>query len=286
MAGLPSRSAPKTLLTRSSAQATDKMASGKLSKDCGTGADGLGRPMSTVLNLGCGARTSPHTTNIDWSIYARLRAHPIGRRLAPLILNEERRRLFFGMDEVLVHDLKKGIPAPSESVDAVYHSHVLEHIDRDAVPRFFEEIRRVLRPGGVHRVVVPDLERHAREYLQSLERALGDSRVRARHDAMISRMIMQMVRREAAGTSQQRPFRRRVENLLLGDARRRGETHMWMWDRVNLPEALARAGFDDAQVLDWQVSRIPDWDELGLDRGPDGTEYRSGSLYVEAVRSH
>lgn len=81
------------------------------------------------------------------------------------------------MDQVVVHDLKKGIPAPAASVDAVYHSHVLEHIDRDAVPGFFADIARVLRPGGVHRIVVPDLERYAHEYLDSWS---GDLRIRRR----------------------------------------------------------------------------------------------------------
>jgi ubiquinone/menaquinone biosynthesis C-methylase UbiE len=204
--------------------------------------------------------------------------------LAPLFLHGERRRLFLGMDQVLVHDLRKGVPAPTESVDAVYHSHVLEHIDRDAVPHFLEEIRRVLTPGGVHRVVVPDLERDVREYLRSLEQGLNDSPARARHDASVSQLIHQMVRREAAGTSQQPPFQRRLENLLLGDARKRGETHMWMWDQVNLPETLTRAGFRDTRVLDWQHSRIPGWQGLALDSGPDGGEYKPGSLYVEALR--
>ena len=239
--------------------------------------------MSTILNLGCGTKTSPRVTNIDWSIHARLRRNPVGRRLAPLVLKGERRRLFFGMDDVLVHDLKKGIPAPDGSVDAIYHSHMLEHLDRGVVARFFSEIRRVLRPGGVHRIVVPDLERYAREYLHSLEQGLRDPGARAQHDATVSQMILQMVRREAAGTSEQAPLQRRVENLLLGDARKRGETHMWMWDRVNLPEALERAGFRDVQIVDWQTSRIPDWHEVGLDRGPDGGEYKPESMYVEAL---
>lgn len=240
--------------------------------------------MPTILNLGCGTQTSPHTTNIDWSVHARLRRNRLGRRLAPLVLNEERRKSFVGMDEVLVYDLRKGIPATDASVDAVYHSHVLEHIDRDAVPAFLAEVRRVLRCGGVHRIVVPDLERQAREYLDSLERGLRDTRARAIHDATVSQMIHQMVRREASGTSMQPRLQRRLENLLLGDARKRGETHMWMWDRVNLPEALERAGFRDIELLDWQTSRVPNWNELGLDEGPGGNEYKPGSLYVEARR--
>ncbi|MBA3839963.1 MAG: methyltransferase domain-containing protein [Thermoleophilaceae bacterium] len=239
--------------------------------------------MSAILNLGCGTKTSPMVTNIDRSIHARLRRTPVGRRLAPLVLKGERRRLFLGMDDVLVHDLKKGIPASEGSVDAVYHSHVLEHLDRGAVPGFLAEIRRVLRPGGVHRIVVPDLEWYAREYLDSLERACRNPQARPQHDTTVSQMILQMVRREAAGTSEQAPLQRHVENLLLGDARKRGETHMWMWDRVNLPEVLERAGFRDVQIVDWQISRIPAWNKIGLDRGPDGGEYKPESMYVEAL---
>ncbi len=222
-------------------------------------------------------------TNIDWSIHARLRRNPVGRYLAPLVLEGERRRRFLGMDDVLVHDIRKGIPASDASADAVYHSHVLEHLDRGAVSGFLSEIHRVLRPGGVHRIVVPDLERYAREYLDSLERARRDPQARAQHDTTVSQLILQMVRREAAGTSNQAPLQRRVENLLLGDARKRGETHMWMWDRVNLPEALERAHFRDVQTVDWQTSRIPDWNTLGLDKGSDGGEYKPESMYVEAL---
>jgi len=201
-----------------------------------------------------------------------------------MLLDEGRRELFLRMDDVVVHDLRKGIPAADASLDAVYHSHVLEHIDRHAVPVFLAEIRRVLKPGGVHRIAVPDFERYARAYLASLEKAVEDPVMRAHHDAAVSQMILQMVRREAFGTSRQPPLQRRVENLLLGDARKRGETHMWMWDRVNLPDALDRAGFRDTEIVDWQTSRVPDWNDIGLDRSAEGGEYKPESLYVEALR--
>ena len=70
--------------------------------------------------------------------------------------------------------------------------------------------------------------------------------------------------------------------MLLGDARKRGETHQWMWDRVNLAAALDQAGFTGAEVVNFRTSTIPDWSSTGLDQEPDGTEYRPGSLYVEA----
>ena len=241
--------------------------------------------MATIVNLGCGNKTHPACVNIDWSIYARIKRNPIARRAAPLVFNGIRLKQFQGLDEsVIVHDLRKGIPLDDQAADAVYHSHVLEHIDRDQVAGFFSEIRRVLRPGGVHRVVVPDLERYVQEYLGSLDRGLTDPEARRNHDVSVSQMLLQMVRREAHGTSLQRPLRRRIENLALGDARKRGETHMWMWDRVNLSQALEDAGFHDIEVVGWQSSRIPLWNDMALDQNDASGEYKPESLYVEAVR--
>jgi len=59
---------------------------------------------------------------------------------------------------------------------------------------------------------------------------------------------------------------------------------MWMWDRVNLPDVLERAHLRDVQIFDWRTSRILDWNEIGLDRGADGAEYKPESLYAEALR--
>jgi predicted SAM-dependent methyltransferase len=46
----------------------------------------------------------------------------------------------------------------SNSVDAVYSSHNLEHLHAHEVPVAMREFLRVLRPGGVAVIVVPDLQ--------------------------------------------------------------------------------------------------------------------------------
>lgn len=237
----------------------------------------------TVLNLGCGYQTSERCINIDWSVPIRLKGSRIGRRVAPVLLDGERRRAYDAITgEVMRHDLRKGIPFADGSVDAVYHSHLLEHLDRDVVPAFLAEVRRVLKPGGIHRIVVPDLERDARAYLASLDAAAAGSVSPAAHEEAVRVLIEQMVRREAYWTAQRGPARRRLENLVLGDARKRGETHQWMWDRVSLPAELVAAGFVEPQVVSNTESRIPDWRGYGLDERASGEEYKPGSLYVEA----
>lgn len=70
---------------------------------------------------------------------------------------------------VLVLDVTRGLPFESSTIDSCYSSHVLEHLDRNAAEAFVKESFRVLRSGGVIRLVVPDLEQIAREYLRLLD---------------------------------------------------------------------------------------------------------------------
>lgn len=99
---------------------------------------------SRYLNIGCGSTFHPAWTNVD---------------------------LASASPHVQVHDIRSGLPYSSESFDACYHSHVLEHVTREQAERLISECFRVLAPGGVLRVAVPDLEVIARNYLRSLERA-------------------------------------------------------------------------------------------------------------------
>jgi len=54
----------------------------------------------------------------------------------------------------------------NDSVDVIYNCHVLEHFKRRDVPRVLKEWYRVLRPGGVLRISVPDFSQLAEVYRQ------------------------------------------------------------------------------------------------------------------------
>jgi len=57
------------------------------------------------------------------------------------------------------YDMRRDcIPCPSNSVDNIYCSHVIEHIESEHVVRFVEESLRVLRAGGILRIACPDAQ--------------------------------------------------------------------------------------------------------------------------------
>ena len=70
---------------------------------------------------------------------------------------------------VLPWDARAGLPMDRNSFDVVYLSHVLEHFSQLDGSHLVAECHRVLKPGGILRVVVPDLEGICREYLRTLD---------------------------------------------------------------------------------------------------------------------
>lgn len=86
------------------------------------------------------------------------------------------------------------LPLANESAQLVYSSHFLEHVPRALVARLLHECLRVLKPGGVVRLVVPDLENLAREYL-----AMRDKGEHIKANFIVLEMIDQCVRQVSGG---------------------------------------------------------------------------------------
>lgn len=237
-----------------------------------------------VLNLGGGTKLGASCTTIDWSPYYRLRRIPGAASIAPIVLDSSRLATFKKLprEDIICHDLTRGIPFPDSSFDVVYHSHFIPHISRSLVPSLFSEIYRVLAAGGHHRLVVPDLAAMAKAYLNSYARASVDPPYAYTHESAISGLIELMVRSECYGTSKQRPLRRYIENVLLGDAQVRGETYRWMYDQVTMTSLLSHAGFLNVHRCGFNESEIDGWKECQLETNEMGHEYKPGSLYMEA----
>ena len=98
------------------------------------------------LNLGCGTTYHKDWTNIDF------------------VSNS---------DDVMAYNLIKGIPQPDGIFEVVYHSHALEHFPKTIAVDFIKECYRVLKPNGIIRIVIPDLEQICLNYIKYLNESLN-----------------------------------------------------------------------------------------------------------------
>jgi SAM-dependent methyltransferase len=61
-------------------------------------------------------------------------------------------------------DIRHGLPLPDGSIDYVTSIHALPEVPLGDLVGVLRELRRVLRPGGVLRLALPDLDRTIRAY--------------------------------------------------------------------------------------------------------------------------
>src|SRR5262249_16855882 len=107
------------------------------------------------VQYGCGTSTAEGWRNFDASPTLRFERIPVVGRLY-----SKNGARFPGNAEY--GDIVKGLPIADGSCDAVYCSHVLEHLALDDLHVALANTLRIVKPGGVFRLVVPDLEVLAR----------------------------------------------------------------------------------------------------------------------------
>jgi predicted SAM-dependent methyltransferase len=176
---------------------------------------------SSHVQYGCGLAAPEKWVNFDSSprlILERLSgigllADSLGTRLFPANIR-------FG-------DIVRGLPVLDGSADAVYASHVLEHLAREDVPVALANTFRILKPGGIFRLIVPDLAWRAELYLR--ERQAGDA---AAADHFIARCHIGEARRPTGLMGRLRAW--------FGNS-----GHNWMYDREQMTYLLHQAGFVD-----------------------------------------
>jgi predicted SAM-dependent methyltransferase len=135
------------------------------------------------LNVGCGSTFDPSWVNID-------------------IVSKS--------SHVEACDIRQGIPYANDYFDVCYHSHVLEHLTPEQAKTLLTECWRVLKPQGVLRVVVPNLEDIVRHYLSALEQVeAGQIDATPNYDWMMLELYDQVVRNTPGG--QMRAYLRKPE---------------------------------------------------------------------------
>lgn len=86
----------------------------------------------------------------------------------------------------LLCDIRNGLPCPDSSMNFIYNEHVLEHLKLNEGNIFLKEAFRVLKPNGVLRIAMPDLDNiiekftgnwRAQDWLQWPEHKFIETRV-------------------------------------------------------------------------------------------------------------
>ncbi len=174
------------------------------------------------LNVGCGANAHPDFINLDYN---------------------------WSPEIDLCWDITKGLPVRNRSLQGIFTEHCLEHISFDDCGRILAEFRRLLRPGGWVRIVVPDAEM----YLDLYHRAKRGEAIAFPVPALDGDLTPMM--------HVNRTFR--------------AYGHRFAYDFETLRRMLLRAGFTDVRREQFRLGADP---ALLM----DSARRRAESVYIEA----
>jgi predicted SAM-dependent methyltransferase len=144
------------------------------------------------------------------------------------------------------------LPLADGSASLIYASHVLEHFDRHTYQAVLEEWFRVLRPGGILRLSVPDFAACAAIYYES---GLQDG---------LSGLV----------------------GLIVGGQRDQYDYHKMIFDEDFLSRALLGIGFREVRRWDWRTTEHATVDDYSQAYIPHlhKVDGRHMSLNLEAVK--
>jgi predicted SAM-dependent methyltransferase len=188
-----------------------------------------------LVNIGCGERGKPGWENVD---------------------------IYNSPNVNCVYDCRVGLPFADNAVKGIFTEHFFEHIDyTEEVPSFLSECNRVLQPGGVIRIIVPDAEKYVRAYCAEGWEDL--SRVRPLNP-------------DHSDVHFGSKFSTKME--VLNAMFRQYFEHKFAYDFPTLEFLLRRYGFSEIRKQSFGRSMLT---ELTID-SPDRA---SESLYVEGLKS-
>lgn len=189
------------------------------------------------LHLGCGTIAPSDWINIDNSWNAWLAKYPILKKLIKIsgLIRSDLLNIPWPKN-IIIYDLTKTLSFDNNSVDCIYSSHTLEHLYLEQAKNLLKECFRILKPGGIVRIVVPDLKAFTQDYLNRNTSA----------DTYLEKLRL---RQTGPPT-----------NLVLRIYNKLNDTnsHKWMYDKNSLTHYLKLAGFKNIQSKKLYQSKIID----------------------------
>lgn len=210
-----------------------------------------------LVNLGCGLNAPDEWVNIDRSLGLTLDRLPAVKQglLRLGVLRDAHMARW--PPNVRRHDVRKGLPFADSSVDAVYSSHMLEHMYRSEAQAVLVECHRVLPPRGVLRLALPDGEAWARGLLAG--------------ESVDASSAGDLFNRRLGAHPVSRPRGSERVRRLLGT----GGVHLWQPTFDLVATMLSDTGFGEVERRSFLEGKLPCLEKV---------EHRVESLFVEAIR--
>jgi predicted SAM-dependent methyltransferase len=210
------------------------------------------------VNIGCGQSPISGWINFDNSLSVRLGKVPLipDFLFAFKIIKEPQYQFirFTRSQKIDYGDVVRGLPISDGAVEVLYSSHMLEHLGAKSVSLFLAEAKRIMRPGGILRISVPDIRKQVQEYINDKNA-----------DLFIEKTLLAQPPLNS--------FIQRFTFLFIGPRH-----HQWMYDGDSLSMLLKANDFVDVTIMPPGKTMIRNPDPLNL------FERDEESVYVEAKR--
>jgi SAM-dependent methyltransferase len=213
----------------------------------------LGNLENKKIHLGCGINAPKGWVNVDGSWNAWLakygKIREILRKLG--IIHDGCFNILWSPD-IIIHDVRKSLPFPDNSAEAIYASHLLEHLYLEQEEFLLKECFRVLMPGGVLRIVVPDLRAIIEEYMGKRELEAADN---IKMLGPAERMNRRLLLRDIGSPRGSILFKLYT---LMKDF----HLHKYVHDVDSLRKIFEKANFKEVQEMGYHQSRIKDIQDI------------------------
>lgn len=147
--------------------------------------------------------------------------HMVGK-MSPERLAQHRNGIF---QKVSYLNVSKRFPYSSESFESIFTCHMLEHLYPPVALHCIRECYRVLSPGGLIRIVIPDLDR-----------------IVATYDRTEPQSFLQAIFEYGRGLEK--------------------NSHHWHYNFCSLKTTLLSVGFQRVERRDFQIGECPDVEKM------------------------
>lgn len=214
--------------------------------------------MSAIyLNLGCGLQAADGWVNIDRSPNLMLDRVPLLKKTLRRIGILQPAHMVSWPTNIKMMNVLKRFEYGDASIDAIYSSHMLEHLYFEQARTVLRECYRVLRPGGILRLALPDGAEFARMLVEPEDGAdLATAGLRFSEQLLMHPF--------------QPPTRKqRLVSMLASPP------HRWQPTGPLVLHMLREAGFSDPRECNFLEGHLPDLESV---------EHREKGLFLEAIR--